>query len=82
MAKKKRRTKKVTARDWGVVTLINRSGGQGAHKSKKRPPRSTTKAAFKKSLMRNDSHEAFFIFTGSAQVALPQQRPVSGKISW
>lgn len=61
MAKKKRKAKKITARDWGVVTLINRSGGKGAHKSKKRPPRSTTKAVFKKSLMRIDSHEAFFM---------------------
>ncbi len=61
MAKKKRKGPKVTARDWGIVTLIQRSGGKGAHKSKKRQPRSTAKAAFKKSLMRNDSHEAFFI---------------------
>ncbi len=61
MAKKKQRKKRITARDWGMVTLINRSGGQGAHRSKKRPPRSTAKAAFKKSLMRNDSHGAFFM---------------------
>jgi hypothetical protein len=61
MKKKKQQTKKVTARDWGVVSLIARSGGKGAHRSKKRPPRTTAKAALKKSLMRNDSHEAFFL---------------------
>jgi hypothetical protein len=61
MAGKKRKKKRITARNWGVVTLINRSGGQGVHHSKKRPPRSTAKAAFKKSLMRNDSHKAFFM---------------------
>lgn len=61
MAKKKTKGPRVTARDWGIVTLIQRSGGKGAHKSKKRQARSTAKAAHKKSLMRNDSHEAFFM---------------------
>lgn len=55
----KKKRKKVTARDWGVVNLIARQGGKGVHKSKKRVPRSTAKTALKKSLMRNNSHEAF-----------------------
>jgi len=59
MKKKRQQRKKVIARDWGVVSLIARSGGKGAHRSKKRPPRTTAKAALKKSLIRNDSHEAF-----------------------
>ncbi len=59
MARKKRQKKKVTARDWGIVSLICRSGGKGRHTSKKHTARSTAKAAMKKSLMRNDTHEAF-----------------------
>ncbi len=60
MKKKRKQTKNVAARDWGIVNLINRRGGKGVHTSRKHPPRSTAKAAFKKSLIRNDSHEAFF----------------------
>ncbi len=62
MAKKKRKARKVTARNWGVVALICRSGGKGKHQLKKHPARSTTKAALKKSLMRNNPHEAFSFF--------------------
>ncbi len=61
--KKRQKSKKVTARDWGVVALINRAGGKGRHRSKKHRPRCTEKVAFRKSLMRNDSHEAFFMFS-------------------
>ncbi|BCO10505.1 hypothetical protein GF1_28810 [Desulfolithobacter dissulfuricans] len=63
--KKKLKNKKVTARDWGVVALINRAGGKGRHRSKKHRPRCTEKVALKKSLMRNDSHGAFFMFSSN-----------------
>jgi len=62
MAKKKKKARKITARNWGVVALICRSGGKGKHQLKKHPARSTTKAALKKSLMRNNPHEAFYFF--------------------
>jgi hypothetical protein len=62
MAKKKqRKARTATVRDWGIVSLICRSGGKGRHKSKKIKARSTAKAALKKSLMRNNSHEAFLL---------------------